>query len=271
MPRALSDIMTELDSTYNPLRNRSQEVYQKGLDATNPQESADLGGLEIAKNNAFESINTGANRRGMFFSGIPLAEQSKYVGENYLPSIAGLKNRYAGIRGNLYQTLASQLGQYDVDQEKRKYEIYNSEVAREREDKLLADAAAERARVASSGGGSGGGFVPAGGGTANPNTPQTLGAQETLRQRWQREATAGDWEAQTLLNFVGDDNNFDGTVNNRAEYDILKKYGVTGNYRIGKTAPAQTATRVPSNVSVPSQNTYQQEAMRKALAQYGIR
>lgn len=247
MPRALSDIMTELDSTYNPLRNRSQEVYQKGLDATNPQESADLGGLEIAKNNAFESINTGANRRGMFFSGIPLAEQSKYVGENYLPSIAGLKNRYAGIRGNLYQTLASQLGQYDVDQEKRKYEIYNSEVAREREDKLLADAAAERARVASSGGGSGGGFVPGrttGGGGGGG---QVLGAQETLRQRWQREATAGDYNAQTALNYAGDDGRYDGPVNSARELNILRSMGIQGNYYVPAPIPQSSGLTNLSN------------------------
>lgn len=180
MPRALSDIMTELDSTYNPLRNRSQEVYQKGLDATNPQESADLGGLEIAKNNAFESINTGANRRGMFFSGIPLAEQSKYVGENYLPSIAGLKNRYAGIRGNLYQTLAAQLGDIDTKQREFGQGIYNSEVQADIErERIAADERnAAAARAAS---GSGGGFVPSGATTSNGKNTGVLGASVSVK------------------------------------------------------------------------------------------
>jgi hypothetical protein len=217
--------MTELESTYNPLRNRSQEVYNKGLEATNPQETADLSGLEQAKKNAFESINTGANRRGMFFSGIPLSEQSKYVGENYLPSVASLKNRYAGIRSNLYQTLAQQLGQYDTDQNKYARDIYNTEVSQDLAREQAA--AASRAAAAASSAPAFSGF-----GGNNGATVQQAAPQITLRQQWQQEANAGDWEAQTLLNFVGDDNRFDGQVNSPAEYNILKKYGVTGNYSV---------------------------------------
>lgn len=152
MARALADILTELNSVYNPQRQKQQDIYNQGLESVAPQETADLTGLEQAKKNAFGSIETGANRRGLFFSGIPLEEQAKYVGENYLPGIAGLKSRYAGIRGNLYQTLATALGNLDTEQNKYGRDIYDTEVAQDIERERIA--AAERsARAAGAGSG----------------------------------------------------------------------------------------------------------------------
>ena len=164
MARALDQIIREISASYNPLRDRATASYNKGVEDTAPQEQADLSGLEAAKSNAFESINTGANRRGMFFSGIPLAEQSKYVGENYLPAIAGLKNRYAGIRGNLYQTLSQQLGQYDTEAAARGQGVYQQELDRDEQtrqfnEQMAAQAARDSAARASGGGSSGGGGI----------------------------------------------------------------------------------------------------------------
>jgi hypothetical protein len=175
----------------------------------------------------------------MFFSGIPLAEQSKYVGENYLPAVASLKNRYAGIRSNLYQTLADQLGQYDLAQEKYGRDIYNTEVAQDLERERTA--AAERAARASagSGGASFGGLAGAGG--------QSAPAQQqyaSLRDKWQAEANAGDNNAQVALNYAGNDGRFDGTVNSKWEYDVLKNLGIQGNY----TYRVQSAPAVKSSV-----------------------
>lgn len=241
MARQLADIITEISSSYNPLRERANTLYNQQFNELQPQETADMSGLEQAKNNAFESINTGANRRGMFYSGVPIAEQSKYVGENYLPSIASLKNRYAGIRGNLYQTLAQTLGSYDTEATNKGQDIYQQELARDEQirqfnETLAAQeraAAASRASSAGSGSGSGIGSLIAAAQkpAAKAASPAVLGQQTTLRQRWQQQANAGDWDAQTLLNYVGDNNRYDGTVNSVAEYNILKKYGVTGNYR----------------------------------------
>lgn len=151
MARALTDILTELDSVYNPQRQNAQGIYQRGLEDTNPMESADLAGLEQAKKDSFDQITTGANRRGMFFSGVPLKEQAQYVGQNFLPGVANLKNRYAGIRGNLYQTLAQTLGNIDVEKNKYGRDIYNTEVAQDLEREKQAQAAKASA-------GSGGGF-----------------------------------------------------------------------------------------------------------------
>ena len=151
MARALTDILTELDSVYNPQRQNAQGIYQRGLEDINPMESADMAGLEQAKKDSFDQITTGANRRGMFFSGVPLKEQAQYVGQNFLPGVANLKNRYAGIRGNLYQTLAQTLGNIDVEKNKYGRDIYNTEVAQDLEREKQAQAAKASA-------GSGGGF-----------------------------------------------------------------------------------------------------------------
>jgi hypothetical protein len=236
------------------MRNRSQEVYNKGIEATNPQESADIGGLEQARTNAFESINTGANRRGMFFSGIPLAEQSKYVGENYLPAVASLKNRYAGIRSNLYQTLADQLGQYDLDQQKFGREIYNTEVAQDLERESIA--AANRAAAAGSAGASfGGGSF--GGGTQQP---AAAAQQASLRQVWQQEANAGDANAKVALKYAGDDGRYDGVVSTQAEYDALKRLGIQGGYYVKKStqSPSGTPSTFTQSASKSKPGIYQQ-------------
>nr|MBA3679487.1 hypothetical protein [Candidatus Saccharibacteria bacterium] len=164
MARALSEILTELNSVYNPQRQRQNDLYNQSINDTNPMEQADLGGLEAAKTSSFKQIDTGANRRGMLFSGVPLAEQAQYVGQSYLPGVANLKNRYAEIRGNLKSSLVSALGNLDVEQNKYGRDIYGQEVARDQEAARLAEerrqfderlAASQRADAASRGGGGG--------------------------------------------------------------------------------------------------------------------
>lgn len=247
MARALADILTELNSVYNPQRQAQTDIYNKGIESVAPQETADLSGLEVAKQNAFESINTGANRRGMYFSGIPLAEQGKYVGENYLPSIAGLKNRYAGIRGNLYQTLAQQLGELDTRQREFGQGIYNQEVQQDIERERIAEAARQAeldrqaAARASAGSGTSSGtalFRPTSTATTGAGTPTTAAPTQTYignndyRGRLAYEASQGDKEATIALKYVGNDGNYDGPVSNIQELDTLRRLGITGNYYV---------------------------------------
>jgi hypothetical protein len=237
--------MTELGSVYNPQRQRANEFYNKNIGEIAPQEDLDLRGLEQAKENAFSSISTGANRRGMLFSGIPLAEQGKYVGENYLPSIAGLKNRYAGIRGNLYQTLASQLGDIDVKQREFAQGIYNSEVQADIERERIAaaerQAAADRAAAAANAGSSSGGGTSFGGTTSRTSTAAAPQQTLTRRQQWQNEANAGDWDAQVALNYLDDNGRYDGPVNSLDEYRRLKSLGAVGNFYYAK-APTSSGS-----------------------------
>lgn len=233
--------MSELNASFQPQRNE----YNKQLTEVDPAESLDLQGLEQAKKDSFEQINTGANRRGMFYSGMPLQEQAKYVGADYLPAMASIKNRYGQFRNNLRLALA-ELAQRQNTQALgiRQYEMEQDE-SRRRWEAEQAAAREAAARAAASAGGGGGSYVGGGGGG-------TTGGQQqyaSLRDRWQAEANAGDNDAQVALNYAGNDGRYDGIVNSQWEYDVLKKMGIQGNYRVA--APIRQATKadIPKNIS----------------------
>lgn len=261
MARALQQIMAELDSVYSP----QKDVYSSQINALPGQQQAELGGLEAAKTDSFNRITQGANRRGVAFGGIPLAEQASYLGQSYLPAVANLKGRFQGQKSDLQLRLA-ELG---AKQRGDAQGIYQWEMEQDAAAKARADAA----RAASSGGGGGGGFSFNDPSTYTTSAPGVEAPQMSLRNRWQQEANAGDNDAQVLLNYVGDDNNFDGYVNSQWEADVLRNYGVTGNYRVRPSSATRNSGSVNTSVSsgVPSQGEMRNEAMRRALAQYGIR
>ena len=150
MARALQDILTELNSVYNPQRSSANNLYSQNMAAVDPQQQADLTGLEAAKKDSFGQIETGANRRGMFYSGVPVAEQSKYVGQSYLPAVANLQNRYAQIRGNLRQSLSDTLANLDIKQNEYGQNIHQQELTRDEQTRQFNAqlAATERANAA---------------------------------------------------------------------------------------------------------------------------
>lgn len=252
MARALEQIMAELNSVYNPQR----DVYNKQLQALPGQQQAQMKGLEAAKQDSFQDITTQANRRGVAFGGIPLEEQGRYLGSSYLPAVANLKNRFEQNRFTLQGALQELAAKQRMDA----YGIRDYELAQDAR-------AAEAARAAS--GGSGGGFGLSGllGGGGSDLTTGGQAPQLSLRQQWQQEANAGDWNAQVALNYAGDDGRYDGVVNSQAEYDILKNMGIQGNYYVAKKKV--NAPSAPSG-SVPSASQLQAEAMRRAASQYGL-
>lgn len=219
MARALEQIMQELNSVYDPQR----DVYNKQINALPGQQQAQMKGLDAAKTDAFNQIVTGANRRGVAFGGIPLEEQQSYLGSSYLPAVANLKNRFQQNKFTLQGALAELAAKQAADARG----IWQWETE---QDRLAQEAA--RARAASSGGG-GGGFglgnlTSGGGGTSS----QTGTSDLSLRQIWQQQADAGDYKAQTALNYAGDDGRYDGPVNSSREYRILKELGIQGNYYV---------------------------------------
>lgn len=123
---------------------------------------------------------------------------------------------------NLYNTLYQR---EQAAEQARRAELERQEQIRQFNAQM---AAQERARK-SSGGGS---FNLTG---DSNKVPQS---NLSLRQQWQKEANAGDWNAQVALNYAGNDGRFDGAVNSRSEYDILKSMGIKGNYYVrGKNSP----------------------------------
>ena len=236
MARGLDQILTELNSVYAP----QKQQYEQQIAGVDPQIQAEQAGLDAAKTDAFNQITTGANRRGLLFSGIPVSEQAKYLGSTYLPSIANLKGRYAQQKFNLTDAL-NQIGQkqyseatgiYQNEQaQAERQRQFDLQLAADRETAALNRAASERAAAASSAPFqlSGGATTPAGG-QVKSAVYENLAKKPTLRDVWQQQANAGDYNARVALNYAGNDGRYDGKVNNINEYNILKQLGIQGNY-----------------------------------------
>lgn len=218
--------MSEISASYQP----QKDVLNQQIGTLDPQLQAETQGLDAAKTDAFNQITDQSNRRGLLFSGIPLAEQAQYTGANYLPAVANLKSKYAQQRFNLQNALAG----LDQDAYKTALGQFNSEQS-------------------AASGGSGSASPSFGLGSLGTTSPNVLGDQTTLRQQWQKEAAAGDWHAQVALNYAGDNGRYDGPVNNQNELNILKQMGIKGNYYLRPQNTPQAGPQINSpSGSAPS-------------------
>ena len=100
--QSLDQILAQLDPAYAPQRT----LYQQQQSLIPGQTQTTLNGLEVSKQNAFRDVNTGANSKGLAFSGIPAAEQTRYLGEKYLPAVAGVQQDATKQQLTLAQSLA---------------------------------------------------------------------------------------------------------------------------------------------------------------------
>ena len=270
MARELSQILTELNNVYNPQR----DIYNKQISALDPQQQAEQKGLQAAKQDAFAEIDTGANRRGLFYSGIPIGEQQRYTGSTFLPAVANLHAKYAQQKFNLQDALAK----ITQDQYNSAYGIRQKEIDSEN--------AAAAARAAGSGGGGldfsglggGGGGTDTGTAAAGsgyscsqrghgafsfvgPNGQPISAAQYSqatgvpFRQLLQTMANAGDGGARNALAYVGGDYGFDRSkVKSQDQLNLLRALGInTGGYRI--PAPAQRGPVYPGQSAFGKKNT----------------
>lgn len=106
MAQSLAEIMAGLNPAYDPERN----VINTQVAALPGAAAADIAGLDTAKTNAFSDITNAANARGVLYSGAPINEQNKYVGEKYLPARAAVAENYAN-RTSDFQLKLAQIGQ----------------------------------------------------------------------------------------------------------------------------------------------------------------
>lgn len=98
----LEQILADLEPAYAP----SRALYNQQISFIPTQTKAARAGLDVAKANSFRDINTQANSKGLAFSGIPTAEQTRYTGERYLPALADLENTAQTQTFTLQQALA---------------------------------------------------------------------------------------------------------------------------------------------------------------------
>lgn len=85
--RSLEQILGELGSIYDPQVNSARQQQ-----ALIPQQVADEErALGAQQTRSFEEIIGGARRRGLGYSGLPIAEQAKYNATEYMPALARLR------------------------------------------------------------------------------------------------------------------------------------------------------------------------------------
>lgn len=230
-PRSLQQILSELDSTFQPQIDnvRQRQALIPG------QMQAEEQGLQAKQTQAFDDILGGARRRGLGFAGIPLGEQAKYTATDFLPAMARLKqtgreqamsleDAILGIQERK-NTLGQQLYQGDLDR---------AEARRQAE--------ASNAAYSS---------MFNGGKAAPTNTPGTKAAtimqnpqsksfaftdasgkpisaaayaqltNTSFRSLLEKMASSGDNGAKTALGFVGDDFGYDPSkVNSQSLADL---------------------------------------------------
>lgn len=100
--RTFQQILSEVTRQSDPQR---QTVLKQIADLPN-QETAAEAAANAQKDQAYQDILSGAQQRGLGFSGIPLGEQAKYNATTYAPAIANLKSTTANNKTTLESALA---------------------------------------------------------------------------------------------------------------------------------------------------------------------
>jgi hypothetical protein len=160
MARSLDQILTELHAVYQPQKDQ----YNQAITAVDPAQQAEEQGLQSAKTDAFSQIEQAANRRGIFYGGMPIAEEQRYTGQQFLPSVANLRSKYAQQKFDLTSALNKVTSdEYNQANGIHQNELDLEEKAREFDRQLAAQAAAARAS------GGAGGASPSFGSFGSPN------------------------------------------------------------------------------------------------------
>lgn len=131
------------------------------------QYQAQTAGLNQAKENAFRDITGAASSKGMLYSGMPIAEQSRYTGTKYLPALAQLESQQNQQKFSLTSALNDlNMKKYAQAQTVRQQELDREEQARQAEANRQAQLQAAREQAARASRSYGGG-----GGSAKQRTP----------------------------------------------------------------------------------------------------
>lgn len=96
------------NGNYGDVYNSLATQYQPQTDLVNSQiadlprqQQAVQSSLDQAKVNAFKDITNSANAKGVLFSGVPIDQQSTYVGTKYLPAVANNQTAFQNTKNTL--------------------------------------------------------------------------------------------------------------------------------------------------------------------------
>lgn len=125
-PTDYGDQFNALASQYQP----QTDLINSQIAALPGQQAAQASALDQAKVNAFKDITNSANSKGVLFSGVPIDQQSTYVGTKYLPALADLNTSF----NNTKNTLLGQINSLNSDRSKQaqgNISAYQAEQAKE--------------------------------------------------------------------------------------------------------------------------------------------
>lgn len=96
-PGNYQSVFDSLEGQYQP------QVYQLQNEVADlpRQQQAVTDSLNQAKVNAFKDITNSANAKGVLFSGVPIDQQSTYVGTKYLPALAQNQTAFQNTKNTL--------------------------------------------------------------------------------------------------------------------------------------------------------------------------
>ena len=167
--RTFDQIYAALGAGYDGSAN----LLNQKMNALPGMADAEISGLDAKLKQANTGIVDGARRRGIGFSGIPIAEQAQYAATDYAPAVARVRE---GARNQAMSLQEALLG-LERDRRTQAESIYNNEMARDLAERQFAEQMAA-SRAAASGGGGGGYSYGGGGGTQQQTQQQAPPAQD---------------------------------------------------------------------------------------------
>ncbi len=99
--QSYDEIYGSLASQYQP----QTDLINTQLAQLPTQQAAQQASLDQAKVNAFKDITNQSNSRGVLFSGVPIDQQSTYVGTKYLPAVANMNTSFNNQKTSLLGSL----------------------------------------------------------------------------------------------------------------------------------------------------------------------
>jgi hypothetical protein len=140
LAKSLDAILAELDASYAPQR----QSIQTRMDALPAQADAEIEGLKATQQQAFQDILGGARDRGMGFSGVPIAEQSRYTASSFLPAVARVRQS----QNESKQSLFDALNNINLQKQQFGQGIYQQELDRDEQSRQFNESLAAQQRAA---------------------------------------------------------------------------------------------------------------------------
>lgn len=255
MARTLDQIVAELNPTYQA---QVDSINQRKAEIPG-QIEAEEKGLQAKQETAFGDILNGARRRGLGFSGIPLAEQAKYTSTEFLPALARLRQTGRDQERSLQDailgiyerrdTLANQMRQQEIDRDWQ----------REQFERQLAESRRQAAAAAGSGFSPTLGSFGGGGGGANNGSAQKFVGNDDLRGRLLWTARNGSNAKQKemaalALKYVGNDGKYN-LAWNTLNAPIMQQLNAMGFINAAKQ-PAASSKSTSSYNGIPMGNNF---------------